>query len=249
MGIPFEELVYQAAGINHMNFYLKLERNGKDVYPRLRKAMADPDIWQQDAVRFEVFNRLGYFVSESSEHFSEYVSWFIRRDRPDLIDRYGIPIDEYVRRCVDIDKRWKRIRKEMFSDKELEVQRSHEYCGLILHAHETGEPVVIYGNVPNHGIITNVRQGCSVEVPCLVDRNGIQPCHVGELPPQLAGVIRNTLNVHELTVEGFFTGRKDHIYQAALLDMHASAELSIDEIYAMVDDLFEAHGKMVPRLK
>jgi len=249
MGIPFEELVYQAAGINHMNVYLKVERNGKDVYPRLRKAMTDPDIWRQDAVRFEVFNRLGYFVSESSEHFSEYVSWFIRRDRPDLIDRYGIPIDEYVRRCVDIDKRWKRIRKEMFSDKELEVHRSHEYCGSILHAHETGEPVVIYGNVPNHGIITNLRQGCSVEVPCLVDRNGIQPCHVGELPPQLAGVIRNTLNVHELTVEGFFTGRKDHIYQAALLDMHASAELSIDEIYAMVDDLFEAHGKMVPRLK
>ncbi len=219
------------------------------AYPRLRRAMQNPDVRKHDPVRFEVLNRLGYFVSESSEHFAEYVPWFIRRDRPDLIDRYDIPIDEYLRRCVAQDKHWRHIKRVMFSDEPLQVHRSHEYCGYILHAHETGEPCVIYGNVPNSGIITNLPQGCSVELPCLVDRNGIQPCHVGDLPPQLAGVIRNTVNVHELTVEGFFQRRRDHIYQAAILDPHASAELSLDEIYSLVDDLFEAHGKMVPRLK
>jgi len=249
MGIPFEDLVYQAAGINHMDFYLKLEYKGKDAYPRLRRGMKKPKVWKQDPVRFEVLNRLGYFVSESSEHFSEYVPWFIRRDRPDLVQRYDIPIDEYIRRCEEADRTWKRSKREMFSDKPIEVHRSHEYCGYIIHAHQTGQPFVIYGNVPNDGLITNLPQGCCVEVSCLVDRNGIQPCHVGDLPPQLAGVIRNTVNVHDLTVEGFFTRKKDHIYQAALFDPHASAELTIDEIYSLVDDLLEAHGKMVPRLK
>jgi len=249
MGIPFEDLVYQAAGINHMDFYLKLEYKGKDAYPRLRRGMKKPKVWKQDPVRFEVLNRLGYFVSESSEHFSEYVPWFIRRDRPDLVQRYDIPIDEYIRRCEEADRTWKRSKREMFSDKPIEVHRSHEYCGYIIHAHQTGQPFVIYGNVPNDGLITNLPQGCCVEVSCLVDRNGIQPCYVGDLPPQLAGVIRNTVNVHDLTVEGFFTRKKDHIYQAALFDPHASAELTIDEIYSLVDDLLEAHGKMVPRLK
>ncbi len=249
MGIPGEKLVYRAAGINHMNFYLELEYRGRSAYPRLRRAMQDPEIWARDPVRFEVFNRLGYFVSESSEHFSEYVPWFIRRDRPDLIERYAIPIDEYIRRCISQDKRWKQTKREMFSKKPLQVHRSHEYCGYILHAHQTGEPFVVYGNVPNHGLITNLPQGCCVEVPCLVDRNGIQPCHVGDLPPQLAGVIRNTVNVHELTLEGFFQRRRDHIYQAAILDPHASSELSLDEIYSLVDDLFEAHGKTVPNLR
>ncbi len=249
MGIPYEELVYRAAGINHMNFYLELEHRGRDAYPRLRRAMQDPEVWKQDAVRFEVFNRLGYFVSESSEHFSEYVPWFIRRDRPDLIDRYSIPIDEYIKRCVDQDKEWKRTERVMFSDEPIQVHRSHEYCGYILHAHQSGEPFVIYGNVPNRGIISNLPQGCCVEVPCLVDRNGVQPCHVGDLPPQLAAVIRNTVNVHELTVEAFFQRRKEYVHQAAILDPHASAELTLDEIHSLVDDLFEAHGKMVPRLR
>lgn len=249
MGIRHEELVYRAAGINHMNFYLKLEHRGRDAYPRLRQAMEDPEIWQRDPVRFEAFKRLGYFVSESSEHFSEYVPWFIRRDRPDLIERYHIPIDEYPRRCLSQNRLWKRTKREMFSKKPLEVERSREYCGYIIHAHQTGEPFLIYGNVPNEGLIRNLPQGCCVEVPCLVDRNGIQPCHVGDLPPQLAGVIRNTVNVHELTIEGFFQRKRDHIYQAAILDPHASAELSLDEIYSMVDDLLEAHGKSVPKLK
>jgi alpha-galactosidase len=249
MGIPFSDLVYRAAGINHMDFYLKLEHRGKDAYPRLRRAMQKPEVWRRDPVRFEAFKRLGYFMSESSVHFSEYVPWFIRRDRPDLVKRYGISLDEYIRRCIESDKHWRRTRVEMRGKQPLEVHRSHEYCGYIIHAKETGESCVIYGNIRNDGIITNLPQGCCVEVPCLVDRNGIQPCYVGDLPPQLAGLIRNTVNVHELTLEGFFTGRKDHIYQAALLDPRCSAELTIDEIYSLVDDLFAAHGKMVPKLK
>ncbi len=249
MRIPFGELAYRAAGINHMNFYLELKHRGRDVYPRLRRAMKKQEIWDQDPVRFEVMNRLGHFVSESSEHFSEYLPWFIRRDRPELIDRYQIPINEYIRRCERADHRWKQTKKEMFGDRPLEVHRSFEYCGYILHAHQTDEPTVVYGNVLNDGLITNVQQGCCVEVPCLVDRNGIQPCHVGELPPQLAAPIRNTVNVHDLTVKGFFSRRRDHIYQAALLDPRVSAELTIDEVYAMVDDLFEAHGSMVPNLR
>ena len=249
MGLPFADLVYRAAGINHMNFYLKLEYQGKDAYPRLRRAMRKPEVWKRDPVRFEVFRRLGYYVSESSEHFSEYVPWFIKNAHPQLIKRYNIPINEYIRRCVESDKHWKRSKREMMSDRPIEVWRSHEYCGYILHAVETGEPCLVYGNVLNHGLITNIQQGCCVEVPCYVDRNGIQPCYVGDLPPQLAGVIRNVVNVHELTIEGFFANRKDHIYQAALLDPHASAELTMDEIYSLVDDLFKAHGKMVPKLR
>jgi alpha-galactosidase len=249
MGIPYDRLVYRAAGINHMNFYLKLAYQGRDAYPRLRRAMAKPEVWRRDPVRFEVFRQLGYFVSESSEHFSEYVPWFIRRDRGDLIKRYGIPINEYIRRCIAQDKRWRQTKREMMSARPLEVHRSHEYCGYIIHAHETGEPCLVYGNVLNRGIITNLPQGCCVEVPCYVDRNGIQPCQVGDLPPQLAAVIRNTVNVHELTLEAFFTGRKEHVYQAALLDPHAAAELTIDEIHGLVDDLFKAHGRMVPKLK
>lgn len=249
MGIPFEDLVYEAAGINHTNFYLKLEYQGKDAYPRLRRAMQKPEIWETNPVRFEVMKRLGYFVSESSEHFAEYVPWFIRSDRPDLIDHFRIPLDEYISRCINQDKRWKQTRREMFSEKPLSVKRSSEYCGYILHAHQTGEPAVVYGNVLNAGLITNLQQGCCVEVPCLVDRNGIQPSHVGELPPQLAAVIRNIVNVHELAIEGYFQRRKDHIYQAAIMDPHASAELTLDETYALVDDLFKAHGRAVPALR
>jgi len=249
MGIPYEDLVYRAAGINHMNFYLKLEYRGRDAYPRLRRAMQKSDVWQQDPVRFEVMNRLGYFVSESSEHFSEYLPWFIRRDRPELIERYQIPVDEYIRRCIRSDRKWKQTKAAMLSDKALTPYRSHEYCADILHAHQTGEPSMIYGNVLNHGLITNIQQDCCVEAQCVADRNGIQPCHVGDLPPQLAAPIRNTVNVHELTLEGFFSRRKDHIYQAVMMDPRASAELTIDEMYSMVDDLFEAHGGLIPKMK
>jgi alpha-galactosidase len=249
LGIRAEELVYHAAGVNHTTFFLKLEHRGSDVYPRLRKAMAKPEVWERESVRCEALRRLGYFVTESSHHFAEYVPWFIRRDRPELVERYGFTIEEYILRCEELDRRWARLQREMMSDDPIEVQHSDEYCAHIIHAHQTGEPSVIYGNVRNDGLIANLPEGCIVEVPCLVDRNGIQPCHVGELPPQLAGLLRSIVSVHELTVEAFFSRRRDHIYQAALLDAHTAAELTVDDIYAMVDELFDAHGKMVPRLR
>jgi alpha-galactosidase len=211
--------------------------------------MKKPEVWDREPVRFEAFRRLGYFVTESSHHFAEYVPWFIRRDRPELVERYGFTIEEYIQRCKELDRRWARLEREMMSDEPIQVQHSDEYCAHIIHAHQTGEPCVIYGNVRNHGLITSLPEGCIVEVPCLVDRNGIQPCHVGELPPQLAGLLRNIVSVQELTVEALFSRRRDHIYQAALLDAHTAAELTIDDIYAMVDELFDAHGKMVPRLR
>jgi alpha-galactosidase len=249
MGIPPRELAYWAAGINHMNFYLRLEHKGKDVYPKLRKAFERPEVWNREKVRGEVFRRLGHFVSESSEHFSEYVPWFIKNGHPELIKRYDIPIREYIRRCESSDRYWKQSKKEMLSAKPLEVHRSNEYCAAILHAHETGEPAVVYGNVLNNGLITNIQQGCCVEVPCLVDKNGIHPCFVGDLPPQLAAPIRSTVNLHELTLEAFFTGKKDHVYHAAMMDPHAAAELTIDQIYAVCDELIAAHGKALPKLR
>ncbi len=142
-----------------MNFYLKLEHKGKDVYPQLRKAFEKPEIWKQDPSRFETFKRLGYFMSESSEHFSEYVPWFIRRDRPDLVEKYGIPMHEYIRRCMNSDKRWSQTKERMLSAEPVRVHRSYEYCANILHAHETGEPSVVYGNVLNDGLITNLPAG------------------------------------------------------------------------------------------
>ena len=260
MGIPAQDLVYRAAGINHMNFFLTLQHRGKDVYPRLRRAVARPDmwerkffvrpgVWERECVRCETLRRLGYFVTESSHHFAEYVPWFIRRDRPDLVEKYGFTIDEYIRRCRMLDRRWGRITQEATSDEPLKIQRSDEYCANIIRSHHTGELSLIYGNVRNDGLITNLPQGCVVEVPCLVDRNGIQPCYVGDLPPQLAGLIRTQVSVQELTVEAYFARKKEHIYHAALLDPLAASELTMDEIYATVDDLIEAHGDTIPKLR
>lgn len=258
--VPAQELAYRAAGINHICFFLTLRHKGRDVYPRLRRAVARPEVWEREfltrpgvwereCVRCEALRRLGYFVTESSHHFAEYVPWFIRRDRPDLVEEYGFTIEEYIRRCRELDRRWRRITREATSDEPLKVEHSDEYCAQIIRSHQTGEPSLIYGNVRNDGLITNLPHGCVVEVPCLVDRNGIQPCYVGDLPPQLAGLIRAPVSVQELTVEAFFSRRKEHVYQAALLDPLAAAELTMDEIYATVDGLIEAHGDMIPRLR
>jgi len=247
VGVPLEEINFRVAGLNHMSFFIQFERNGEDLYPLLWKALEDDEIRSRDQVRFEAFKRYGYFVTESSEHFSEYVPHFIRRDREELIDRFGVPIDEYIRRCERITERWAATREEMMSDQKVEVRRSPEYGSLIIHSMETDTKRVVYGNVLNHGIITNLPDKCCVEVPCLVDKNGLQPTCIGDLPPQLAALIRTNVNVQELTVEAALTGKKEHIYHAALLDPHTAAELTIDEIYSLVDDLIEAHGDMLPR--
>jgi alpha-galactosidase len=257
IGVPFEEVTYRVAGINHMAFFLRFERNGEDLYPRLREYVQSGQTpvrrieklpWVlTDKVRYEVFNRLGFFVTESSEHFSEYVPWFIKRDRPDLIEKYDIPLDEYIRRCEVQIEGWGMMRTELErEDMPIEVKRSVEYASLIIHSMETGQPRTIYGNVDNAGLIDNLPNGCCVEVPCLVDANGVQPTKVGVLPPQLAALMQTNINVQALTVEAALTSKREHIYHAAMLDPHTAAELDVDQIWSLVDELIEAHGEWLP---
>lgn len=241
IGLPIEEINYVCAGINHMAFYLKFERNGEDLYPRIRQVLESGKQPTWNLVRYEVFKHFGYFVTESSEHFSEYVPWFIKRDRPDLIDRFNIPLDEYIRRCEEQIAGWHAMRQKLEAGHDIEVRRSHEYGSLIIHSVETGQPRVIYGNVPNDGLIDNLPAGCCVEVPVLVDKNGLQPIKIGKLPLQLAALMRTNINVQELTVEAALTGKREYIYQAAYLDPHTAAELDLDQIHALVDDLLAAH--------
>jgi len=251
LGVPPEEINYLSAGINHMAFYLRLEHNGENLYPRLRQVIADGRVPDWNRVRYDAFMRLGYFVTESSEHFSEYVPWYIKRDRPELIESLNIPLDEYPRRCEELIEGWEALRGKLERGDEaaLSIQRSQEYGSLIIHSQETGTPRVVYGNVPNAGLIDNLPAGCCVEVPCLVDKNGLQPTRIGALPPQLAALMQTNINVQALTVEAALTGRRDHVYHAALLDPHTAAELTPDEIYALVDALVEAHGEWMPRMK
>jgi alpha-galactosidase len=246
IGVPIEEINYLCAGINHMAFYLRFERNGEDLYPLIRKVVEEGRVPGWNRVRYEMLTRLGYFVTESSEHFAEYVPYFIRRDAPELLERFNVPLDEYITRCENQIAGWEKTRDRMLSDERLEVRRSHEYGSLIIHSMETGVPRVIYGNVPNDGLITNLPQGCCVEVPVLVDKNGLQPTRVGALPPQLAALMQTNVNVQSLIVEAALTGKREHVYHAAMLDPHTSAELTLDQIWALVDDLFEAHGDMLP---
>jgi len=246
INIPYEELNYLCAGINHMAFYLKFERDGEDLYPKIRQVVADGRTPDWNRVRYEMLTRLGYFVTESSEHFSEYVPWFIKRDRSDLIEEFNIPLDEYITRCENQIAGWQALRDALEKGMELEVKRSREYGSLIIHSIETGTPRVVYGNVANRGLIDNLPQGCCVEVPCLVDKNGLQPTKIGALPPQLAALMQTNVNVQALTVEAALTCKREHIYHAAMLDPHTAAELSLDQIWAMVDDLIAAHGSWLP---
>jgi alpha-galactosidase len=250
IGVPYEDINYLVAGINHMAFYLKFENKhtGEDLYPLIRKVYEENRQPDWNRVRYEMFNRLGYFVTESSEHFSEYVPWFIKRDRPELIEEYNIPLDEYIRRCEVQIAGWEAMRHTLEDeDQDIAVERSVEYGSLIIHSMETATPRVIYGNVPNYDIISNLPYGCSVEVPCLVDANGIQPTRIGAIPPHLAALMQTNINVQSLTVEAALTCKREHIYHAAMLDPHTSAELTLDQIWSMVDELIEAHGDYLPQ--
>ena len=248
LGIPAEEVEYLVAGINHMAFFLKFERAGQDLYPLLHKVIAEGRVPDDNRVRYEMLRRLGYFVTESSEHFAEYVPWFIKRDRPDLIEEYNIPLDEYIRRCEVQITEWETLRETLEESGEpLPVKPSGEYGPQIIHSVETGTPRTIYGNVRNGGLIANLPAKCVVEVPCLVDGNGVQPTRVGSLPPQLAGLIQTNINVQRLTVEAALTGRREYVYHAAMLDPHTAAELDLEQIWSLVDDLIEAHGELLPQ--
>ncbi len=254
-----QDIRYLCAGINHMAFYLRLEKRledggYRDLYPELFAAYREKQVPRVSSdtngcanlVRYDVMTRLGYFVTESSEHFAEYTPWYIKRDRPDLIDRYAIPLDEYPRRCREQIAKWNEQSADLRGDKPLSIRQSHEYASSIVNSIWTGEPSIIYGNVANAGYITNLPQDCVVEVPCLVDRNGIQPTVVGDLPPQLAAMIQTNLNVQALTIAAIENRNPQHIYHAALLDPHTAAELDPDQIRGLVDDLIEAHGDWLP---
>jgi alpha-galactosidase len=275
--VPLKEINYLCAGINHMAFYLHFSRQGEDLYPMIQKVMDEDRIPDWNRVRFEVFKRLGYFVTESSEHFAEYTPWFIKRDRPDLIEKFNIPLDEYLRRCkvqiagwematenapnpdvpVDQVTLVEHLKKAGAHEHEIEhifknigqsdvSDVSHEYGAFIIHSMETGYPSVVYGNVMNDGLISNLPQESCVEVPCLVDKNGIQPTRIGNLPPHLAALIQTNINVQALTVEAALTKKREHIYHAAMLDPHTAAELDLEQIWDLVDALIKAHGDWLP---
>ena len=262
IGIPVEEINYICAGINHIAFYLNFERNGEDLYPLIRKVAESGKIPMRgmadrsdggldglsDAVRYKMFEKLGYFVTESSEHFSEYVPWFIKEGRDDLINDFQIPLDEYITRCERQIAGWEKLRDELEDPTStIEVKKSPEYGSTIIHSLHTGKPSVVYGNVQNDGLIDNLPD-CVVEVPCVVDKNGVQPTKIGSLPPQLTALMQTNINVQQLTVEAALTGKRDHIYHAAMFDPHTAAELDIEQIYSMVDELIEAHGDFMPEV-
>lgn len=254
LGEDIANIDYISAGINHVAFFLKFEKRlgdgrREDLYPRLKALAAEGAVPDNDRVRFDVLKRLGYFVTESSEHFSEYTSWYIKSGRDDLIGTFNIPLDEYIRRCELQIANWKLLRSELEGDKPIVVKRSNEYAAGIVNAVMTGKSALIYGNVPNRGLIENLPDECIVEVPCHVDQNGIQPTRVGKIPRQLAALIRQNLNVQELTVQAALTRKRDYIYQAALFDPHTAAELSPDQIWQLVDELIEAHGDLLPQFR
>jgi alpha-galactosidase len=265
LGIDADTVEYRCAGINHMAFYLNFQqRQGNDLidlYPRIaERANVFPmptrgDVERSDggfeglsdAVRYEMFKRLGYFVTESSEHFSEYVPWFIKSGRSDLLDKFGIPLDEYPRRCERQIEGWETLRTRLENpEARVRVVQSMEYGSGIIHSMETGQSRVVYGNVPNRGLISNLPDDCCVEVPCVVDSSGITPTYIGALPPHLAALMQTNINVQSLTVEAALTGKREHVYHAAMFDPHTAAELDLDQIWALVDELLTAHRGMVP---
>lgn len=238
------------AGINHMAWLLEVKKDGVDLYPEIkRRAIEKQKEKHHDMVRFELMLRFGYYVTESSEHNAEYHPYFIKKNYPELIEKYNIPLDEYPRRCVNQINGWKEMREKIFASENIEHTRSREYASYIMEAMETNEPFKIGGNVMNTGLITNLPKEACVEVPCLVDRSGISPTYVGDLPPQLAALNRTNINTQLLTIEAAITGKKEHIYHAAMLDPHTAAELSLDDIVALCDDLIEAHGSWLPKFK
>ncbi|MER1955707.1 alpha-glucosidase/alpha-galactosidase [Enterococcus casseliflavus] len=243
-----DEFQWKIAGINHMAFLLELTKDGKDFYPKIRELAAKPHP-HQDSVRFELMKRFGYYITESSEHNAEYHPYFIKKLYPELIDSFDIPLDEYLRRCEDQISDWNQMRESIVMNGELTHTRSNEYASYIMDSIVTGTPSVIAGNVLNKGLITNLPEDCCVEVPCLVDKNGVQPTYVGQLPTQLAALNRTNINVQELTVEAALTLNRSKIYQAAYLDPHLSSELSLEAITCLVDELIEAHAGYLPEYK
>ena len=248
LGIPYDDQVqWKIAGINHQAWLLEVTRDGRDLYPEIKQKAAQRTEKHDDMVRYEIMKRFGYYVTESSEHNSEYMPYFIKDKYPELIERFNIPLDEYPRRCVEQIRKWNEQREELVHNKQLTHERSREYASYIMEAMETNVPVKIGGNVLDNGLITNLPGNAVVEVPCMVDKSGVCPTFIGDLPEQCAAMNRTNVNVQLLTLEAARTLEKDYIYRAAMMDPHTAAELSIDDIVAMCDALIEAHGDWLPK--
>jgi alpha-galactosidase len=242
--IPEREIAFQTSGFNHQAFVTRFERDGENLYPLLDDAIERDPGGLGRRVRVELYRQLGAFPTESSEHSSEYVSWFMRHD--DMIERYRIPVDDYIGRTVESLDEYRAIVRALEAGEDVDIEPTSELSSEVIHAMETGIPRTIYANVKNTGLIPDLPDGCCVEVPCLVDRAGVQPTAVPARAPQLTAMNRTFLNVVELTVRAVLEGDRRHVYQAAMLDPNAAATLTLDAIHDLVDDLIEAHGEMVP---
>jgi glycoside hydrolase family 4 len=244
-----DSVEWKIAGINHMAWLLEISKNGEDLYPKLKKLSLEK--MKQgpfsNAVRHKIMHTFGYYVTESSEHNAEYMPYWIKNAYPELIDEYKIPLDEYPRRCIKQIEDWKKAKDEYVNNPDLTHKRSREYASYIMEAIATNKPYKFGGNVINTGLIPNLPANACVEVPCIADASGIAPVYVGELPEQLAALNRTNINPQLLTIEAAATHKKEAIYHAALLDPHTSAELPIDQIIKMCDDLIEAHGDWLPK--
>ncbi len=263
----YKKIRTKVAGINHMAWLLEITGDGKDIYPEIkaaakklvaseRKKPATLIIGNnkdtnknEDLVRLDLMLKFGYYITESSEHNAEYHPYFMKKNYPELIEQYNIPIDEYPRRCIEALKNWNGESKAIIGNPKLKHKRSMEYASLIMEAIETDKPTKIGGNVLNTGLIPNLPAEAVVEVPCLIDTNGIQGTYVGNLPEQCAALNRTNINTQLLTIEAILTQKKDAIYQAALLDPHTASELSMDEIVKMCNEMIKAHGSFLPRYR
>jgi alpha-galactosidase len=250
-GAPYEETGHWAAGINHQAWMLRFEWRGKDAYPLIWEKMQDPEVYEQNVVKFELLKHFGYWVTESSAHNAEYVAWF--RKTPETCARYtpGYPPEfDWVSRHEQVAKeRREALRAEIHKEGPLEIERSHEYSISIIDAIESNVPSRINGNVPNTGLITNLPDGACVEVPILVDNMGLHPCYVGDLPPQLAAINRARMNQDELAVKGALEGDRRAVEQAVALDPMTAAACTLDQIHSMVEELFRADAPYLPQFK
>jgi len=260
IGAPYEEISFRCAGINHQAWFIELKWNGKDAYPLLRQAVERKEIIDEEPVRTELMKHFGYFVTESSGHASEYVPYLRKSAKminEELVPRFALPNYDWIKwgrtggylahcreRLVDyLDE----VKEQVAGRRPLPGTRSHEYGSYTIEAMETNRPTVVHGNVPNTGLITNLPQGCCVEVACLVNRNGIQPTVVGNLPPQLAALNRAMINVQELAVYGGLKGDKEAVYHAVMLDPLTAAVCTLPQIRTMVDELFVAEAQWLPQ--
>jgi len=255
IGVPYDEISYWVAGINHMAWFLEFKWRGEDAYPLLREKFKDPAIYSRpdahwagaDNTRAEIFKAFGYFNTESSSHMSEYVPYF--RKRPELLEIFnlagGLNVSNFSYKKIREIRRGRdeKLRQQIDSGYEFPLEHSGEYGSIIIHSIETGIPSRINGNVRNNGLITNLLEGCCVEVPCLVDKRGISPCYIGDLPPQCAALNRTNINVQELAVRGIVEKDKTKIFQSILLDPLTGAVLTIDETRQMVEEMFKANAK------